>query len=134
LATRQTINRICARIDELAERISPPRRIFSVIVENHMNADAEIKAFAERVGTTNDDLIIAVAFVPHGRQPGDPASGVMYCGVAHFMSLKIFSPAFTRSLKMSSRRRQPTPQIAVVRHGYVRDRYHRSIGQPPSCP
>jgi hypothetical protein len=64
LATRQTINRICARIDELAERISPPRRIFSVIVENHMNADAEIKAFAERVGTTNDDLIIAVAFVP----------------------------------------------------------------------
>jgi hypothetical protein len=73
LATRQTINRICARIDELAERITPPRRIFSMIVENHMNADVEIKAFAERNGATDDDLIIAVAFVPHERRPGETA-------------------------------------------------------------
>ena len=73
MATRQTINRICARIDELAERISPRRRIFSVIVENHMNADAEIKAFVERNGATDDDLIIAVTFVPHERRAGETA-------------------------------------------------------------
>jgi hypothetical protein len=44
-----------------------------MIVENHMNADAEIKAFVERNGTTKEDLIIAVAFVPHERRPGETA-------------------------------------------------------------
>jgi hypothetical protein len=58
---------------EAERRPEDERRVFSMIVENHMKADAEIARFRTDNSVTHADIVIARVIVPHERRSGETA-------------------------------------------------------------
>ena len=74
--SRSLIDRLMRRVDTLeAERklAQRERRVFGMIVENHMESGAEIARFQADNGVTDADLIIARVIIPDERRPGETA-------------------------------------------------------------
>ena len=72
--SRSQIDRLTRRIEALqAQRKPPPeRRIFTVLIRNHMRTDEEIARFCAEHGVTDSDLLIAQV-VPFETRPGETA-------------------------------------------------------------
>jgi hypothetical protein len=73
--SRSQIDRLTRRIEALqAQRKPPPeRRIFTVLIRNHMRTDEEIARFCAEHGVTDSDLLIARILVPFETRPGETA-------------------------------------------------------------
>ena len=73
--SRNVIDRLMRRVDALEAERKPQaeQRVFSMIVENHMKADAEIARFHADNGVTEADLVIAWVIIPHERRSGETA-------------------------------------------------------------
>jgi hypothetical protein len=77
--SRSQIDRLTRRIEALqAQRKPPPeRRIFTVLIRNHMRTDEEIARFCAEHGVTDSDLLIAQILVPFETRPGETAKQKM---------------------------------------------------------
>ena len=74
MMSRNRIDRLCRRLGALEQRgESRQRRVFQVLVENHMESDAEIARFCAEHGVTDDDTLIVRTFIPHEARPGETA-------------------------------------------------------------
>jgi hypothetical protein len=74
--SRDRINRLSRRVEALGQCASPKRRrVFKVVVDNHMKQDEEIARYrAEHGLTDNDDLLIARIVIPFEQRPGETAT------------------------------------------------------------
>ena len=81
--SRSLIDRLMRRVDTLeAERklAQRERRVFGMIVENHMESGAEIARFQADNGVTDAGLIIARVIIPYERRPGETAQEGVLAG------------------------------------------------------
>src|SRR5215467_13136623 len=73
--SRSQIDRLTRRIEALQAQRKPPseRRIFTVLIRNHMRTDEEVARFCAEHGVTDSDLLIAQILVPFETRPGETA-------------------------------------------------------------
>jgi hypothetical protein len=73
--SRNRIEQLSRRVEALEHRAeNRQRRTFQMVVENHMEQDAEIARYRAKHGVTDDDVLVARVVIPYGQRPGETAA------------------------------------------------------------